>query len=127
MKKTFVCTDCHKTYNVQQHGGTGYTTINGRKRCYSCCGVRDEKQLLLLKPKEKMYMYLSEDKDGYMKITNWPESFVIDRHIGHIYCIVRKHNICKKVYYVYFQYKGEKFWGKNIGDNNVLIVRKRKT
>lgn len=118
------CSICSERINGTEIS-PGYALCDtGEKICYKCCGVQDAVRLSALKGKEKMYLYLSfnKEKKNY-EITNWPCTLIINPtriHIG-------KHNIAGVQTHVWFRFNHEWFHGGNFGQHSqVLTVRKIK-
>lgn len=128
--ETFTCIDCSQDKEVpSEGGGTGYaTTDNKEKVCYACCGERDKKYM---EENKNIDLYLSgmsnvvktnlpQDK---VEVINWPGTlrFRVQN--------VRKgsHNIARQRTDVWFtDHKGNKWWGRNTGDNDIVRCRKVK-
>lgn len=112
------CAICGKPF-VSDGFGTGYgITLNGEKHCYECCGKEDKEQLLNLKPKEKMCLYLSKGK-----ITNWPGTLKIEP------TKIRegRHNLAGVRQDVWFTLEGNKYHGVQYGyDTEICHVQKVK-
>lgn len=119
----FHCAVCNtdKTHtNPEGFGGTGYAVrSDGGKICYDCCGRLDAESLENLAPGEKYVLYLSNNR-----IVNWPGSLKIP------VTSQRKswHNFAGKNGRtdIWFTFKGNRYHGVNVGDNQILRVRKLK-
>jgi hypothetical protein len=112
--------------------GTGYG-INraGRLSCYACCGIEDRKSLI---ETGKQIGYLSYDQEPKLyrrtgldflkngKYGNWPGTFTIP-----ISSVRRSFNNFGAVRLdFWFTLEGARYWGVNIGDNQLARVKRIK-
>lgn len=129
---SFFCADClQEKQGRQGDGGTGYAIIDHgqpteRKICYACCDKRDLAQMAEGRPID---LYLTEYKfptaEGAVggpityQITTWPGTLKIKP----TYYRTGRHNIGRTRVDVWFEAAGRKWWGVNIGDNQILRCR----
>jgi hypothetical protein len=73
--ENFTCTMCGKSKPVlRTNGGIGYGEDDqGNKFCYDCAAERDKKEMI---ETGRATLYLTKDKDGGYKISNWPGTLV---------------------------------------------------
>ena len=117
--ENFICHSCKQEKPVHKSGPTGYgTNSDGEKICYQCAAELDKEALRSLKPGEKIAMYFDK---GKREVTNWPETLRIPCYYEHI-----KHNFAREAYAVSFWFEGFRFYGRNIGDNDIVNVKKAK-
>ena len=142
-KTEFKCVDCKEVKPVQKEGGTGYACIGknrDRKICYSCCAIRDRKDMvkrgratlyLTCEPAHKMLNNGSPYNPSTLNqgtgratrgtVSNWPNtlSFPCHTRVGH-------HNIARYRYDVWFRGPDGFVWhGVTIGDNTQICHCKR--
>lgn len=114
----FKCSQCRRI----RQSTTPYTTGYGRDKrnrriCFECCGVNDRKDLLTT---GKGTLYVTEDHGRYI-VTNWPGTLKVNAH-GR----TGRHNMAGQRLDVWFQIEGQHFHGVNIGDNQILRVKRVK-
>jgi hypothetical protein len=114
---SFHCSVCHLDKPVTPGPTTGYAiNADGSRTCFDCCAVHDR---IRLRDESRVILYW----DGSV-VTNWPDTLVIvpDR-FRH-----GRHNIGRTRVDVWFTEEefGSRWYGVNIGDNDVLHCRKLK-
>ncbi len=113
----FKCSQCHRI----RQSTSAYTTGYGRdmrncRICFTCCGSNDKRDLI---SKGKGVLYLS-NRDGKYSVINWPGTLRIP-----VSSYSRgSHNIAGSRLDVWFQLNGQTFHGVNLGDNDILRVRR---
>ncbi len=124
--KSFQCHDCNKVKPINKDGGTGYgllilpDQIEKVKICYDCCAIRDKKEM---EETGKFVGYISKDKDNKWHFSNWPGSLKIPAYVeksNHNWWHVQKMN-------VWFHYGGYRWFGTNIGSNDICRAKRTKT
>lgn len=113
---TFFCGVCKADKPVTEGITPGYgVKPDGTKICYDCCAVHDRIQM---RDEDRITLYLV--KSG--EVVNWPGTLRFQP------TKVRKgrHNIGKTRIDVWFTEDefGSKWWGRNIGDSQILHCRK---
>lgn len=101
------CIICGKVCEPDGFGAGYAIDKNKNKICYHCCGELDKDHLMLLKKKERMFLYLTD-----RGIENWPGTLLIKptkRKIG-------KHNIAGIREDVWFELNGKHFHGVKYGE-----------
>lgn len=115
----FICHSCKQEKPVQKPGATGYgINSDGEKVCYQCVADLDKEALKNLKPGEKHTMYFEKANS---EVTNWPGTLRIACFYERI-----KHNFAREAYAISFWFEGSRFYGRNIGDNDLVSVKKAK-
>ena len=122
--------DCGHEPSPHGEHTTGYGIVNNKKFCYECCAEMDKKQM---REEGRITLYLGVQwKNGTMfnkltkivhcknELTNWPGSLRIP-------CWVHshRHNIARRQYSVRFEFEGQKWHGRMVGDNTELCHCKR--
>lgn len=113
------CTTCKQPF-VSNGFSTGYgiNRVTGEKFCYDCIGKTDLLELENLKVGEKISLYYISAKK---EITNWPGSLKLSANHYEI-----KHNICRNALYVYFFHNNRRYYGRIMGNTQVINIRVRK-
>ena len=112
MHVIFECSVCKETIMSENRTSSGYAIDkDDNKVCYECCGKSDRKELLNLKPKEKLTLYFSNGQ-----VTNWPGSLKIDTDRVK----ESRHNMGGIRVDFWFKLDGMSFHGYQIGHNNQL-------
>ena len=118
---------------------TGYgIDANGKKTCFECCGKQDREELLrngkqigYLEIKRKTYdglgtihfgTGLDTFEDGFY--SNWPGTFKIP--VKGIDAKRSINNFGAERLDFWFQFEGHRYWGFNVGDNQIAHVRRIK-
>lgn len=106
---------------------TGFGIIeNGQwplTQCFECCGKQDAETLRSTSTGAKVAttLYLSKNDADAWEVSNWPGTLKIAvdyvKKSGHNWCNVDRRD-------VWFTFAGFRFWGKNIGDNQILRVQR---
>lgn len=120
MKTQFTCSVCRLTKENDSDFTTGYgVDANGNKVCYDCCGKQDSETLAGLPIGGRHTLYLTDKA-----IVNWPGTLSIPT-FG-----IRKswHNFAGRDGRrdVWFDYKGNSYHGVNIGNSQILHVKRIK-
>ena len=115
----FKCGDCKESKVILTTGGTGYARIGRKKICYDCCAVRDRADM---RATGRAVFYLVA-REGRLVVTNWPGT--LEFPVYH----TRKgqHNMAGTMVSVWFtDSEGKKWYGRNIGDNQILRCKRLK-
>lgn len=101
---------------------TGYgTTKDGERHCFPCCGENDRECLQALPVGGRCTLYLTQNDDQWI-VGNWPGTLnvrcSIPRYSFHNFAGQRGRRD------VWFRCEGHEFHGVNIGDNDILRVRR---
>lgn len=128
-KNTFTCKRCRQILPVHgagvlnYTGGTGYATDRRRRKtCYACCAEVDKAEM---RKRGRILLYLSRDGSAYWKITNWPGTLTI-------YPTRASSSRCWGFgreyprHDVRFLFEGQRWYGVNQGDNQILRCRRVK-
>jgi len=119
----FTCADCGETIkyvNKSGCGGTGYATVREdgieKKVCYRCCAKRDCAEMAAT---GRIVLYLTA---GSM-VTNWPGTLKF--RVAH--SRPGRHNFAGRMVSVWFtDSDGREWYGRNIGDNQILRCKRLK-
>ena len=116
-KSVFHCDACKRNLVHDSDFTTGYGVQDGLKHCFACCGEFDKDDMAEMVPGDKVYLYLTMEKDdngiGCEHVTNWPGTLkfmVLNSRQG-------KHNWGLNRYDVWFKdHAGGRWHGVTIGD-----------
>jgi hypothetical protein len=119
--------------------GTGYgRDAKGKKTCYACIGIEDRKSLIetgkqtgYLSMKRRTYdglgiIRFGQGRDAFEDGTfsNWPGTFTIP--VKGIDAKRSINNFGAERIDFWFTFEGAKYWGINIGDNQIAHVKRIK-
>lgn len=131
------CAICGAAFSVYEKGctgGAGYAirSSDNAKICYNCCGKLDEAELVETGKLVGYLIYKQEPKPWsrtgreYLKnafFTNWPETLKIPV-TGSVNRSIN--NFGAERIDFWLRYKGARYWGVNIGDNQIARVKRVK-
>ncbi len=122
-RQTFFCDRCKQEKTHDSEFTTGYgVTLDNEKHCFQCCAEIDAEEL---EKSGKGFFYLSKNLDGSWKVTNWPGTFKVP--VQNIR--ISDHNFAGRNGRrdVWFNWHGSRWHGVNIGDNQIVRVKRIKS
>jgi len=117
-----ICSQCLTRIETNEDSsGTGYGIDNNdNKICYACCAEQD-KQYMRDNGRNTLYLTKGDNKYKYV-VTNWPGSLILPV----IASSNSKTNWGHERTDVWFRFEGYVWWGRNIGDSQIVHCRRTK-
>lgn len=105
--ETLTLLDCGHAESPHSDFTTGYgTTSDGKKHCYECCALADQK---IMRETGRITLYYSKNKNA---VVNWPASLVLPL----THCRESRHNWGLKRRDFWFIFEGFYWHGYQIGE-----------